>query len=129
MNTTNKPNKFIFWTPRILAIMFILFLSLFSLDIFDGNYGFWGTILGLFMHNIPSLILLIILIISWKYEIVGGIAFILAGLLYIGTLVTNIFRDPSFKLEYLFWSLPISGPAFLIGILFLIGWFKRKNKT
>jgi hypothetical protein len=69
------------------------------------------------------------LIISWKYEIVGGIAFILAGLLYIGTLVTNIFRDPSFKLEYLFWSLPISGPAFLIGILFLIGWFKRKNKT
>ena len=44
-----KINKFIFWTPRILAILFILFLALFSLDVFDGNYGFWGTILGLFI--------------------------------------------------------------------------------
>jgi len=70
-----KMNQFIFWAPRTLAILFILFLSLFSLDIFDGNYGFWETILGLFMHNIPSMVLLIILIISWKYELVGGIIF------------------------------------------------------
>ena len=78
-----KINKFIFWTPRILSTVFILFLMLFSLDVFDMKSGFWGTIVGLFMHNLPSLLLLIILIISWKYEIVGGIAFILVGILYI----------------------------------------------
>ena len=50
-----KINKFIYWTPRILAILFILFLAMFSLDIFEGNYGFLGTIAGLFMHNIPAL--------------------------------------------------------------------------
>src|SRR4030042_4075717 len=77
-----KINKFIYWTPRILSIIFILFLAMFSLDIFEGNYGFWGTVVGLFMHNIPSLILLIILLVSWKHEIVGGIAFIMAGLFY-----------------------------------------------
>lgn len=55
-----KVNKYIFWTPRILSILFILFLAMFSLDIFEGNYGFWGTIVGLFMHNIPAMILLII---------------------------------------------------------------------
>ena len=84
-------NKLIYWTPRILSIIYILFLALFYLDIFDGNYGFWGTIIGLFMHNIPSLVLLIVLLISWKREIVGGIIFILAGLLYIIRLLMNPF--------------------------------------
>lgn len=116
-------NKFIFWTPRILSIIFILFLTLFSLDIFSMNLGFWETILGLFMHNIPSILLTIILIISWKHEIVGGITFILAGLFYILLILRN-----GFEWYMLSWSLTISGPAFLIGILFLIGWFKKKNK-
>ncbi len=66
-----KINKFIYWTPRIASIAFILFLALFSLDIFDMKLGFWGTVAGLFMHNIPSLVLLAVLLISWKYEIVG----------------------------------------------------------
>ncbi|MFA6305560.1 MAG: hypothetical protein WC651_02410 [Candidatus Gracilibacteria bacterium] len=118
-------NKFIFWTPRILSIVFICFLSLFSLDIFDGNYGFWGTVLGLFMHNIPSLVLLIVLLISWKYEIVGGIAFILAGLAYILTLAMN----PQFEWYMISWSATIAGPAFLVGIMFLIGWYKKKRPS
>ena len=115
-------SKIIFWMPRVLAIFFIAFLSLFSLDIFDENRGFWMTILGLLMHNIPSLILIIVLIISWNYEIIGGVAFILAGLLYI----VLIFMNPVFNWYMLFWSMIIAGPAFLIGILFLLNWSKRK---
>lgn len=114
-------NSLIYWTPRILSTLFILFLALFSLDVFDGNYGFWGTILGLFMHNIPSLALTIVLIISWKYEIVGGIVFILAGLLYIVSLLIK-----PFEWYMLSWPVIISGPAFLIGILFLVGWYKKR---
>ena len=53
-------SKSLYWTPRILSIVFIFFLALMSLDIFEGNYGFWGTIVGLFMHNIPAMILLIV---------------------------------------------------------------------
>jgi len=117
-----KVSKFVYWTPRILSIVFILFLAMFSLDIFEGNYGFWGTILGLFMHNIPVLILTGVLIISWKYEIVGGIAFILAGLLYIATLLIS-----GFEWYMLLWILQISGIAFLVGILFLVNWYKKKR--
>lgn len=118
-----KINRFLYWTPRVLSIIFILFLAMFSLDVFEGHYGFWGTILGLFMHNIPSLVLLIVLIISWRYEIVGGIVFILAGLLYVIMATRR-------TLEWhtaLCWSLTIAGPAFLIGILFMINWFKKKQ--
>jgi len=110
-------SKFIYWTPRVLSILFILFLMLFSLDVFDGASGPWEIALGLFMHNIPALILLIILMISWKHEIVGGITFILAGLLYI---VSSITRN-----QFGWWFLIIAGPAFFIGILFLIGWRRK----
>ena len=119
--------KFTYWSPRILSILFILFLSLFSLDIFDLRLGFWGTILGLFMHNIPSLVLTAILIISWKHEIVGGIVFILAGMLYIAQLLTTILTNTPHQWFMLSWSLTISGPAFLVGILFLVNWRKKRK--
>lgn len=119
-----QQHKLIYWAPRIMSILFILFLALFSLDVFGNGYSFWDTILGLLMHNIPVFILTIILIISWKYEIVGGIAFCLAGLIYIILLLTG----PNFEWYMLSWSLTISGPAFLAGILFFIGWFKKRNK-
>ena len=116
--------KAIFWTPRILAMCFILFVSLFALDIFEMNLGFLGTIVGLFMHLIPSFALIIILIISWKYEIVGTIAFILAGIFYIIMVFMN-----SFEWYMLSWILTIAVPLILTGILFWVNWrLKRKNK-
>ncbi|MFA6429841.1 MAG: hypothetical protein WCV84_05080 [Patescibacteria group bacterium] len=119
--------KLLFWTPRVLAILFILFLALFSLDIFDGNYGFWGTVIGLFMHNIPSLILLIVLIIAWKREVVGGIVFTLAGFAYITALMISGKGGDSIPWYIaLSWSLIIAGPALLVGALFLVGWWKKK---
>ncbi|NMB48203.1 hypothetical protein GYA13_02020 [Candidatus Kuenenbacteria bacterium] len=116
-------SKFIYWTPRILSIIFILFLALFSLDVFGNNYTFWETVVGLLMHNIPSFILLILLLISWRYEIVGGVAFILAGLLYL----FSLFSPGHFEWYMLSWSLLIAGPAFLIGALFLANWFQKKK--
>jgi len=118
-----KVNKFIYWIPRIVSIIFILFLAMFSLDVFGNDYGFWGTLLAFLMHNIPVFILTAVLIISWKHEIVGGIAFILAGLLYIIMLLLS----PNRQWYMLSWSIIIAGPAFLIGALFLVNWFGKKK--
>jgi hypothetical protein len=123
----NKPGKLIFWTPRILAIIFIVFLSLFSLDVFDMGLDFWGTVVGLLMHNIPVFILLTILLVSWKYEIVGGIVFLTAGLLYITRLLMIMLTNTPPPWYVLTWAVTIAGPAFLIGILFLICWLKKKK--
>jgi len=120
MKKTNKINKkvpkWMYWTPRIASIVMLLFLAIFSFDVFEGGLGFWGTALGLFMHNLPVIILAVVLWISWKREIVGGIAFILVGLLYTIS-----------KINALPYSLIIAGPLFAIGILFLMNW-KRKKK-
>ena len=62
------------------------------------------------MHNIPVFILLVVLLISWKREIVGGIVFILAGLAHI---VLSLIRTP-FEWYVLLGILIIVGHAFFI---------------
>lgn len=121
----NKINRFIYWTPRVLSIIFILFLALFSLDVFDEGLDFWGTVLGLFMHNIPVIILAIVLWISWKHEIVGGLVFTFAGIFYAVMMLREMLRD-SFEGGMASAAiLIIAGPALLIGILFFINWKGR----
>jgi len=68
----------LFRMPRILCILFILFLAVIALDVFEEGRGFWGTVLALIMHLIPNFVLTLILILSWKREWIGGILF-LAG--------------------------------------------------
>ncbi len=98
-------------------------MALFSFDVITPELSFWQIAVGLFMHNISVFILLAALIISWKHEIVGGIVFILAGLLYI---IFAVQRAPGWHMV-LIWSLMIAGPAFFIGILFIINWRKKRN--
>ena len=120
----NNISKGLYWTPRILSIIFICFLFLMSLDVFDLGLNFWQTVAAFFMHSLPALFLLIVLVISWKYEIVGGVVFILAGLVYIALITRN-----KFEWYYLSWAIQISGVAFVIGALFLMGWFKKNKKS
>jgi hypothetical protein len=120
-----KPNKFIFWAPRILLILFALFLGIFSFDVFDSCNGFFECVLGLFMHNLPSLILLVILAISWKHELVGAVIFIILGSICIIGIIVSLLLSP---IEMINPILIIGSVVFfLIGILFFIGWKQKKK--
>jgi FlaA1/EpsC-like NDP-sugar epimerase len=121
-----QTNKFIYWVPRILSVIFMCFLALFSLDVISPGLSFWQIVIGLFIHNVPVFILSAVLVISWKYEIVGGIAYILAGILYTAIILVNMLRS-SFEWYMISWILMIAGPAFLIGALFIMGWIKKQN--
>lgn len=114
-----KPlQRLLFWTPRILCLLFATFLSVFALDVFDEGYGFWKTILALLVHLIPTWIILIVLAFSWRREWVGAILFTALGVLY----------------PVLFWGrfvwyvyLLMSGPLFAVGGLFLVNWLLRRE--
>jgi hypothetical protein len=108
-----RVKRFLFWTPRILCLVFAVFVSLFALDVFGEGYGFWETILAFLIHLIPTGIILAVLAISWRWEWVGGILFIALGTAYIVTTWERS-RWPAY--------LAISGPLFLIGVLFLVNW-------
>jgi hypothetical protein len=50
--------KVIYWLPRILCILAILFISVFALDAFDPELSIWQQIVGFLIHLIPSFILI-----------------------------------------------------------------------
>jgi hypothetical protein len=62
-------------------------------------------------------------VVAWRFELVGAVAFIGFGLWYVLSLIKNPLAW-GIKLS---WSLTIAGPAFLVGILFLISWISRKK--
>ena len=74
--------KFLYWLPRILGILFALLISIFALDSFGKSIPFIEAIVGFLIHLIPTYIMIAILLIAWKWELVGGILFILPGLFY-----------------------------------------------
>lgn len=68
--------RFLHWTPRILAILFIAFLSLFSLDVFGVGYSSWETVVAFTMHNLPSLVLIAFVAAAWRWPWVGSLGFL-----------------------------------------------------
>jgi len=56
--------KILFWSPRILTILFIGFISLFALDVFDEELGFWQALSGFLIHLIPTYILIVTLVFA-----------------------------------------------------------------
>lgn len=113
----------LFWAPRVLTIVFIAFLSLFALDVFDGHLGFWQTVLALTMHLIPVFVLIAALILAWRWEWIGAVLYAAAGLLYV-TWVVSASR-PIPPAVRVIWISMIAGPAFVIAGLFLANWLKR----
>lgn len=63
------------WGPRILGILFVLFISLFALDIFEMGLGPLETLLGLVMHLLPSIVLSVGIFLAWKWYWPGMVAF------------------------------------------------------
>ena len=61
--------RVLFWAPRILCILFAIFLSVFALDVFSEGYGFWQTIGALLLHLVPTFIVVIALLIGWRHLI------------------------------------------------------------
>ena len=113
---SRKMKRVLFWTPRILGTIFAMFISLFALDVFGEGFGFWKTILSLLIHLVPVYIVIIVLVLAWRWEWIGAILFNALAVFYI-----------FFALGKFHWSafLAISGPLFLVGILFLFNWIYR----
>jgi len=114
---TVQQNRWLTWTPRLLAIAFIAFLALFALDVFGEYATIWETLVALFMHLLPNIILLLALLIAWRWQRIGGLVFLGLG---IGSLL--FFRTYEDLISFLI----VSAPALLIGVLFLADGLRRR---
>jgi hypothetical protein len=111
--------KLLFWLPRIGGILIAVFISIFAMDIFNEQTAFWNTALALGVHLIPSAILIVVVLVAWKWEWVGSIAYMALAILYI---ITAWGRFP-FSVYLI-----IAGPLLLNGLLFLLSWKYRFSK-
>ena len=106
MNKNTK--RLLFWLPRVLSILFALFISIFALDVFSEGYNVGETIIALFMHLIPTFVVVITLLIAWHWERVGAALFFALALIF---LVMSGGEG---------WI--IGGPLLLLGVLFWFDW-------
>jgi hypothetical protein len=117
MNKTLE--RFLFWTPRVAGILFAVFISLFAFDVFDEGLGFWETVLALFIHLIPSIMLAAAVWAAWKREWVGAVLFIGWAVWYVAFFLEREFHWSAYAL--------VAGIPAIIGLLFLAGWIWKKQ--
>ena len=120
--------KILYWIPRILLIIAILFISLFALDSFSAERTFWQNS-GVFLMNlIPSFVLLLLLIISWKWEKTGGIILTSSGLIFcVFVFILNYNRTHSLQTSLMI-VLALCVPIVIAGFLFKISHYRRKRE-
>lgn len=112
----NPRNKLVYWIPRWIGILYILFLSLFTLDAFTADAGIWNNVLGFLIHLLPSIFVLIALILAWRWPLAGGFLFL--GLAILFLLFFGHYR-------YINIAFIFEGPLLIIAILFFIDGLKQ----
>lgn len=75
--------SFFYWIPRILGLIFALFISLFVLDVFSIARPWTAQIVALLIHLLPTVIILVALFIANRSSVIGGLLFLLIGAVFI----------------------------------------------
>lgn len=101
---TTTSGRLLLWSPRILGILVSMFVGLFALDA--------QALPDFVIHLVPAVLLLALVAASWRWEWIGGVAFIGLAVAY----ATMMARG------HLDWMLVISGPLLVVGTLFLWSW-------
>jgi hypothetical protein len=106
--------KVIHWAPRLAALLIIFFVGLFSLDVFGTGAPPLEVLAAFLMHNLPSLVMLVLLVFAWKRPVVGFVAFLIAAAAFAAFFVRDIYS----LLNLLLFVLPI----LLVASLFYADW-------
>jgi len=100
---------------------------MFSIDTLNSELTIWQQILSLSMHLIPSFVLILLLLLSWKRELIGGIIFMIIGLGF-----SPIIFIHNFKMNQSIWMslgviLVITIPFVIVGVLFIVSHYRKKK--
>ena len=113
---TNRSGALLLWAPRVLGVGVCLFLGLFALDAFTGDKPAVEALRDFLIHLSPMLALLLVVALSWRWELVGGLVFTGLAIAY-GYMARH----------HLAWIPTISGPLLIVGVLFLLSWSQRRR--
>ena len=121
--------RLIHWIPRVICILAILFVSMFAADAFDPELTIWQQLGAFLMHLIPSFILLALLIVAWKWELIGGVIFTVIGIGLSPLIFQHNYAMNQSVSASLIIILMITFPFIVVGILFIISHFMKKREA
>jgi hypothetical protein len=108
MTTRLVPARFLFWTPRLGGLAMAAFLAVFALDALN-RPSFAQILPAAAIHLLPSLLVLAIVVVGWRFEWAGAIGFIALAVVYAAMVWGRI--D---------WIAAISLPLLVAGLLFRV---------
>lgn len=71
--------RIIYWLPRVTAVLFIAFISIFALDVLGEPNWFFA----LLIHLLPSFALFLLTILAWRNARMGGWLFLLIAFVFL----------------------------------------------
>lgn len=104
--------RLVLWTPRILGILVSLFIGMFALDALGTGQPWLAALADFGIHLVPAVVLLALVAVSFRWEWIGGVAFVGLAIVYALTMSRG-------RLD---WVVIISGPLAVVGGLFLWSW-------
>jgi len=98
------------WFPRILALLFAGFISIFALDSMEGHDSFIQKTGHLLVHLVPTAAVLAALWLAWNHRIIGGLVFMVLGMIF--TIHFGTWKETGLFLMF-------SMPLFVAGVGFI----------
>ncbi len=114
---TDESTRLLLWAPRLISLALCLFFGLFALDAFSAGKPPSAALVDFTIHLAPAAAVLVLALLSWRWEWIGGIAFM-------GLAATYAAINWNGRLD---WTLTISGPLLIVGLLFLWSWANRSQ--
>lgn len=106
------------WTPRVLGILYAVFISLFAFDVWEMEGSLWARFGGFLIHLVPTYLVVIALLVAWWRPSAGGVLFLAlaaAFSLFFG------WREPGALL-------PLALPLVVTGVLFIADWWVMRGR-
>ncbi|MDO8367208.1 MAG: hypothetical protein Q7T20_10450 [Saprospiraceae bacterium] len=112
----NTPRIFLTWFPRILALIFAGFISLFALDSMEAHQTFFQQMGHILAHLVPTAAVLAALWLAWYRRIIGGLVFMMLGMVF--TIHFATWRQTGLFLMF-------SMPLFITGVMFIFSRYSQ----
>lgn len=107
--------KIIYRAPRIAGVVIVVFVGLFSLDVFEEGYSLWEMLGGFIMHSLPAIAMAVTLALAWRRPWIGFLAFAAAALFFMRFVLGSPLESAGNVLLF-------SGPMAVIAMLFWANW-------
>jgi hypothetical protein len=105
--------RVLFWAPRLLGLLFAVFVSIFALDAFGEDRPLGQMLFTFVTHLVPAAVVAGVVLVAWRWSLIGFFGFSALAAFYMIN-AWGRFATPVYAV--------MAGPMVLTSVLFLLDW-------